>query len=237
MALWSDIGITKIVAVSMDQKTVLQTLHIADRSKKENWPIAIYPAIGIHPWEAHKEFDKKILIKALDKAEKPIVGEIGLDHRFVPEKRWEKQRAVFQEMLQMAEEYAAPVIIHSKDAEAEVLDLLSPFAIPKIILHWYTGPLPLATIALKRGYFFSVTPAIEYSHVLKSLAQNAPLKQLLLESDGPAGYRLSWGRIQGAPSWVPMIARQICNLRANESLDDLIQAIESNSAKLLGIKP
>ncbi|MHA2273358.1 MAG: TatD family hydrolase, partial [Candidatus Hodarchaeales archaeon] len=88
MALWSTMGITKIVAVSMDQKTALQTLHITDRSKKENWPIAIYPAIGIHPWEAHKEFDKQMLIKALDQAENPIVGEIGLDHRFVPEKRW-----------------------------------------------------------------------------------------------------------------------------------------------------
>jgi TatD DNase family protein len=228
-------GITKIVAVSMDQKTALQTLHITDRSKKENWPIAIYPAIGIHPWEAHKEFDKQMLIKALDQAENPIVGEIGLDHRFVPEKRWEKQRLVFQEMLQMAEDYSAPAIVHSKDAEAEVLDLLSSFAIPQIILHWYTGPLPLAMTALKHGYCFSVTPAIEYSHVLKNLAQNAPLKQLLLESDGPVGYRLSWGRILGTPSWVPMVARQICNLRANEGFDDLVQAIESNSAKLLGI--
>lgn len=219
----------------MDQKTVLQTVHIVDRSKKENWPIAIYPAIGIHPWEAHKDFDRQILITALDQAEKSIVGEIGLDHRFVPKKRWEKQRLVFQEMLQIAEDYSAPVIVHSKDAEAEVLDLLSSFAIREIILHWYTGPLPLAMTALERGYHFSITPAIEYSHVLKKIAQNAPLKQLLLESDGPVGYRLSWGRILGTPSWLPMVARQLCKLRGNEEFDDLVQAIESNNAKLLGI--
>ncbi|MFQ5978376.1 MAG: TatD family hydrolase [Candidatus Heimdallarchaeota archaeon] len=234
VGLWNRIGINHIIAVSMNHTSIKQTMLIYDRSITENWPISIYPAIGIHPWEAHKEFEIDLLTDALNKLPCPIVGEIGLDHRFVPEKRWNKQSLVFEQMLQLAEERSAPVIVHSKDAEAQVLDLLVGYLIPKIVLHWYTGPLSLVNIAIERGYYFSITPAIEYSHVLKYLAQNAPLEQLLLESDGPVGYRLPWGRIRGTPSWIPMIARQISQLRNNKSIDSLIQIIEFNTKSLLG---
>ena len=233
MILWRKLGIAKIIAVTMDQKSITHTLQIHDRSIKESWPITIFPAIGIHPWKAHKDYEIDFLLTVLNKLKKPIIGEIGLDHRFVPRKRWDMQAEVFEEMLCVAAKHSAPVTIHTKDAEVQVLDLLSSFDLPQVILHWFTGPLTQARSALERGYCFSITPAINYSHVLKYIAQNAPLEQLMLESDGPMGYKLPFGKIIGTPGWIPMIARRICQLRESERFEDLVQTIESNITRFL----
>lgn len=221
--------------MSMDPKSIDQTLRIETQSKADGWPIAIYPAVGIHPWEAHKEFNIEKVREALAKLDIPIVGEIGLDHRFVPKKRWTIQEKVFKQMLQLAEERSAPVIIHSKDAEAQVLDVLTAFKVPCVNIHWYSGPLSLVKLAQERGYYFSITPAIDYSPVLKHLVQNVPLERLLLESDGPVGYRLDWGRILGTPSWLPIVARKICQLRAEQRFEELLQATEANVVEVFGM--
>jgi TatD DNase family protein len=232
---WSKVGIRRIIAVSMNPKSIEQTLRLETQSKTDDWPIAIYPAIGIHPWEAHKEFDIEKVRDALVKLDIPIVGEIGLDHRFVPKKRWAIQEKVFNQMLRLAEDHSAPVIIHSKDAEAQIIDNLAAFKVPRVVMHWYTGPLSLVKLAQARGHYFSITPAIEYSTVLKHLVQNLPLERLLLESDGPVGYRLDWGRILGTPSWVPIVARKIWQLRAEQRFEELLQATEANVAEVFGM--
>ncbi len=228
-------GITKIIAVSMHQKSIEETIQIKERGIHENWPINIYPALGIHPWEAHKPFDLQFLTEMLKELKYPLVGEIGLDHRFVPKKRWKNQEQVFGQMLQVAEAQSAPVIIHSKDAEAQTLELLTTVTIRHVIMHWYTGPLSIAKKAQDKGYFFSITPAIDYSTVLKRIVQVVPLEQLLLESDGPVGYRLPLpiGKIYGTPSWVPIVAHRICQLRKIEKFDEFIQQMMENLDRLL----
>ena len=95
--------------------------------------------------------------------------------------------------------------------------------------------LSLAKLAQERGHYFSITPAIEYSTALRHIVQNVPLERLLLESDGPVGYRLDWGRILGTPSWLPIVARKVCQLKAGQRFEELLQAIEANIIEVFGM--
>ena len=233
---WKKIGVKRIVAVSMDQKSITQTMEIFLRSKEEKWSIEIFPAIGIHPWKAHHIFEDTLLIRSLEKLHVPILGEIGLDHRFIKQERWDNQEKVFVKMINLAEKYSAPIIIHSKDAEKRIMELLTSVRVDvPIILHWYTGPISIARKGMDCGFYFSITPAIEYSKIQQQIVREFPLELLLFESDGPMGYRFDKMKIYGTPSWTPMIAHRFNELRSRESFNEIVSQVEINVKHLLKI--
>ena len=110
-----------IIGVTMDLPSFYTTTEIAKK-----YDIVI-PAIGIHPWKAPKCMQDIDKIREL-LSFRGIMGEIGLDHHFIDNKEeWEPQFTVFESLLEIAEEKEARVIIHSKGAENETLNILETF--------------------------------------------------------------------------------------------------------------
>ena len=120
-----------------------------------------------------------------------------------------------------------PVNLHTKGAEKEVFNLLPSYNLPGINIHWYSGPEVYLTQGTERGYYFSITPAIEYSPAVKKVAITVDTDHLLLESDGPVEYR---GKM-ATPASINKVLTILSQLRGNEK-DELEGKILKNTKTL-----
>lgn len=203
-----------IIGVSMDIPSFYKTTEIAKQYE------SVMPAIGIHPWNAPKSIDETEKVREL-LPHGGIMGEIGLDHHFVDNKdEWDPQLKIFEALLGIAEEKEASVIIHSKGAEGETLNILETFNVKNVILHWYQGPENLLSRIIDNGYFMSFTPALHYSPKLQNFVKHLDASFILTESDGPVNYR----KKRGEPANVVELVGKIAQLNGQDK-DELQRTI------------
>ena len=194
----------------------------------------IYASLGIHPEEVtmnkkiEQQLDSIIDLIKQNKQNICAIGEIGLDHHFVKDKElYPLQKTIFNNMLMLAQDLELPVNLHTKGAEKIVFDTLPSYKIPNVNIHWYSGPENFLKLGMDRGYYFSITPAISYSPVVKKVVLSVDKEHLLLESDGPVKYS---GKI-GVPAMVKNVLKSISTLKEINS-DELEKQIEENTRKI-----
>ncbi|MHA1643079.1 MAG: TatD family hydrolase [Promethearchaeota archaeon] len=221
-------GVEKIISVAMSVKSQERILELS--REFEN----VYPALGIHPEEVQmnknilKDVEKVLEFIKKNSNEVCCIGEIGLDHYFIKDKStYSIQKIIFEKMLSLAEELKLPVNIHSKGAEDVIFETLPSFKIPNINVHWYSGPEKYLRIGIERGYYFSITPAIDYSPAVKKTVMEVDIEHLLLESDGPVRFA---GKI-GTPSMIKNVIKKIAEYK-NLPLDILEKQIQENTFKV-----
>ena len=144
----------------------------------------IRPALGLHPeliTERHSELP--IMWKYF--SDTRYIGEIGLDYLGDRSDR-EIQQQVFSEIIKKCAESGDKVLtVHSRRAEADVVEIIGNRFPGKVILHWYSGPLNIAKRAVEYGFYFSINPAMIKTKKFSSLLNVIPVERLLTESDGP----------------------------------------------------
>jgi len=148
----------------------------------------VYAAAGIHP----NEFDPDIPFDPADISEILLhprviaVGETGLDfyRDRVPGKL---QIEVFKEHIRLAETFGFTLIVHSRNAEREVLDVLGDDSTVPVIMHCFTGPSDIALEAADRGYYIGFAGPVTFTgnHRLRDLAGSLPQDSILIETDAP----------------------------------------------------
>ena len=179
-------GLSAIVAVGQGLDSNLKTLEIADRYRG-----FVYAALGWHPWyikedeiEANLEFIDGNMGRAVG------VGEIGLDYhkrvRAVADK--DLQKHVLNRLLEIARKHDKPALIHSRYAWRDAYDTVDGAGLDRAVFHWYTGTSGVLRDVIARGYYISVTPAVEYHDEHRRAVKETPLEQLLLETDSPVTY-------------------------------------------------
>ena len=147
-------------------------------------------ALGFYPSEA--ETASQDIIKSElnfireNKKEITAIGEIGLDRKDAPTPAvWKKQVSVFKDMVALASEIKRPIIIHSRKAEQEVLDILKDIDHPAVIMHCFSGKMKLVKEGLDRGYFFSIPPIINTSTHFQAITKLVDFSHLMTETDTP----------------------------------------------------
>ncbi len=222
------VGVEKIVAVAMSSLSQERVLGLANQYNE------VFASLGIHPEEVkmnekiEQQLDSIIDLIKQNKQNICAIGEIGLDHHFVKDKTlYPLQKTIFDKMLMLAQDLELPVNLHTKGAEKIVFDALPSYKIPNINIHWYSGPENFLKLGMDRGYYFSITPAISYSPVVKKVALNVDKEHLLLESDGPVKYS---GKVS-APAIVKNVLNSISMLKEINS-DELEKQIEENTRKI-----
>jgi len=116
------------------------------------------------------------------------IGEIGLDYNwkeFQTDDMREKQKEVFRSVLRMAKKIDKAVVIHSRKAESDAIDILEELEMKKVIMHSFNGKKALIRRCVDNGWFFSVPTVITRLQHFTTLVGLVPLDQLLTETDAP----------------------------------------------------
>ena len=213
------------MSVSVDPESFASAESIAARS-----PLVI-PSFGIHPEQAPVFADAlEDMHDLIDRS--PMIGEIGLDHRFVTdETEYEPQRQVFAAFLEHARAQAKVVNLHCAGAERETFDMLASHRIERAIIHWYSGPVDVLSDMIAAGYHFTVGVEVLHAAHVQQIARAIPTAQLLTETDNPGGLRWLTGEV-GRPSQLPLVLEELGRLRAVPA-GDLVTIIRANVARLL----
>lgn len=151
----------------------------------------LYAAVGIHPENVMDLPDDYLVeIEALTRNKKVIaIGEIGLDYHYEGYNR-EKQIKVFREQLALAQKLNLPVIIHSRDAAKDTMDILRETIAEKPLkaqLHCFSGSVETARELVSWGFMVSFTCSLTYKNSKKAhtVCENIPIENIMLETDCP----------------------------------------------------
>ena len=176
----------------------------------------IYATVGLHPHEADS-FNKKAEqeIATLAECEKVVaIGEIGLDY-FKNFSKQENQRPQFVSFLNLAKRLNLPVVIHSRNAESDILTICKEAMPFKAVVHCFSGDDNFMKNCLDLDFFISFTCNITYKKAqdLRRYVKLTPLERLMLETDAPflppEGFR---GK-RNEPAYVKLLAREIARIK------------------------
>jgi len=234
--------VVALVSNPVNLKTSLQSLKLAQKHKG-----LVYTALGIHPWNVNEltpnELKKTVkLILDHAKDEKTVaVGEVGLDPRYFEIAKnktelQELQHKVFHEMLRTAEKAGLPVIVHSRGATMQIVDMLPSYQVKRVMLHWFSQPLELLPEIFSRGYYITEGPPVAYSKGAQEIIKQTPIAHLLTETDGPVRYMGPpfKGRTT-TPAFIPTIVEAIADLK-NMKKDEVAHQIHENFNHFFNIK-
>jgi TatD DNase family protein len=191
----------------------------------------VLPTFGVHPWNAPEYADRLDDLCEAIKAS-PMLGEIGLDHHFVKDtSTYPAQRKVLEFFLSAARKQAKIVTLHTKGAEREVLGLLDQYDLPRVIVHWYSGPLDIFREMVARGVYFTVGIEVLYSEQIRTIAQEIPSRQLLTETDNPGGPKGFIGK-PGMPVLLQDVVQGVAGARRTTT-EAITQTVQANMWELI----
>ncbi|MFH1651066.1 MAG: TatD family hydrolase, partial [Chloroflexota bacterium] len=179
-------GVSAIITMGSDDASNRESLRLAAA-----YPGTVFPALGLHPSRLHlgnTDHTLEFIEENIDRA--VALGEIGLDYhkRIRAEAGKDLQQGVLRQLLAIARRHDKPVSVHSRYAWQDALELVAAAALEKAVFHWYTGTSSVLREIIGRGYFLSVTPAVTYHEEHRRTVKEAPIEQLLLETDCPVVY-------------------------------------------------
>jgi len=163
------------------------------------------------------------------------IGEIGLDYHYDNSPR-EIQRDVFVKQLQLAKELGLPVIIHSREAKKDTLEIVSGSGVNKGVFHCFSGDMDMAERAMAWGFCISVAGPVTFKNAkkLREIAAAIPDDFLLIETDAPYLTPEPFRGRRNEPSYLIHTAQAVAELRGI-SLEDISRITTLNAIRLFRI--
>lgn len=239
-------GVSHIINVGSTLESSRKSLELANSFD------FIYAAAGIHPHDADKfTSEDEAKIRELAKEERVVaIGEIGLDY-YKNYSQHGNQQDLFRRLLRVALDFDLPIVVHSRQAQKETLDILKEKLPAKVVLHCFSGDMDFLKQCLDLGFFISFTCNITYpaklSHSkrdparagtvqrdkkacnLQDIVKEAPLERIFLETDAPyLSPEGSRGK-RNEPLNVRFVVEQIAAI-TGKSIKE-VEQVTTNSAK------
>jgi TatD DNase family protein len=225
-------GVRRILTIGTDVESSHAAVALAERLPD------VWAAVGVHPHDAG-EVDAAGLeeIRRLTAGPRVVaVGEIGLDY-FRDLSPRPVQADVFRRLLGLAREVGKPVLVHCRDAHADVLRILEEEDTPRGgIMHCFSGDVEIARRCLDLGLAISLAGPVTYpnARALPAVARFVPADRLVIETDcpflPPQGYR---GK-RNEPAYLALTAARVAELRG-EPLPELAARLTANACALFGL--
>jgi TatD DNase family protein len=233
-------GVAVLITIGSNLKGNKGAIELSEKYE------AIYAAVGIHPHDA-KDFTEEILEKIREWAIPPVnkggqrlgkvvaIGEIGLDYHYNNSPR-EIQKEVFKRQLSLAKEIALPVVIHSREAKKDTLEIVRESGIDKGVFHCFSGDMDMAEEVMAMGFHISIAGPVTFKNAKKlvEIARFIPDDFLLIETDAPYLTPEPFRGRRNEPSYLVHIAKTIAELR-EISIEDLARITTLNARRLFGV--
>lgn len=225
-------GVGTIVNAGASWDSVTEVVELAQK-----YPF-IYAAVGVHPDEVGELDDERFeYLKAQCKKDKVVaVGEIGLDYYWDNESH-DVQKKWFIKQLELARELDLPVIIHSRDAAADTLEIMKEYGQGlRGVIHCFSYSIELAREYVKMGYHIGIGGVVTFKNgrKLKEIAAEIPLDKILLETDCPYLAPVPFRGKRNESHYISYVAQEIAELKGI-SCEEVVVQTEQNGKELFQI--
>jgi len=225
-----DSGVGFIINVGSSVQGTARSIEIAEKND------FIYAAAGIHPHEADSvsETDLKDFAKFIEKPKVAAIGEIGLDY-YKNFSSKENQKRLFAGLLEIAKGAGLPLIIHSRDADSDVVDILKNImgSAVKGVMHCFSGDEAFLKTCLDMGFFISFTCNITYKNAarLREIVKLVPMDRIMVETDSPFLAPQDFRGKRNEPMYVRYAAAELAGIKGL-SFEEAAQITTDNAVEL-----
>lgn len=227
-------GVEKMVVVGFDRKTIVKAMELAEEHG------FIYAVIGWHPVDAVDCTEKDLeWIESLAAHPKVVgIGETGLDYY------WDKspkdiQQELFRKQIRLAQKVGLPVIIHNRDATADVVRILREEEAQKTggIMHCFGGSVETAKECIAMNFMISLGGPVTFKNARtpKEVATDISLDHLLIETDAPYLAPHPYRGKRNEPAWVTLVAEEIARLK-DLPVEDVAKITTENALRIFKIR-
>ena len=228
-----DAGVTKMIVVGFDRKTINKAMELTERYS------FIYAVVGWHPVDAIDCTEEDLKwIEGLAEHPKVVgIGETGLDYH------WDKspkdiQQELFRKQIQLAKKVNLPIIIHNRDATADVVRILKEEEAKETggIMHCFGGSVETAKECIDMNFLISLGGPVTFKNAKtpKEVATEIPLSKLLIETDAPYLAPHPYRGKRNEPVYVTLVAEEIAKLKGL-SIEEVALATTENAQSLFKI--
>jgi TatD DNase family protein len=228
------VGVDRLVQVGVDVASSRWGADLADRHP------AVLATVALHPNEAPRLADLDEALRVVEAlAARPRVrgvGETGLDTFRTGEDGRAAQEASFRAHIGFAKRYGKALVIHDRDAHADVLRVLDAEGAPDtVVLHCFSGDAQFAAECVRRGYYLSFAGTVTFGSAqpLRDAAAVTPPEQLLVETDAPYLTPMPYRGRPNASFLIPLTVRALA-AATGADLDTLCAAISANGERVFG---
>jgi TatD DNase family protein len=228
-------GVKAIITAGVDKESNRQCLEIAKKYDIVKAALGLYPIDALSR-ETNSELnidineyvDEELKFIETNKSNIIAISEIGLD--FVSDKTDMKlQMETFVKQLKLAKKLNLPVIVHSRKAESDVINILDNEDMKNVVLHCFCGKRRLVKKAIEKGWYFSIPTNVVKSQQFQEMVELIPLQQLLTETDSP--FLSPYPGMRNEPAFITESIKKIANIKKIEQ-EEVANIIFSNYQRL-----
>jgi TatD DNase family protein len=231
------VGVEKMITISVSSENLDQIPALTKQFDE------VYCTQGLHPHNAIEwnEDVKSRIIHNLEedcknnKKKIVAIGEIGLDYYYNKSPK-EIQIKAFEEQIELASKYDLPIVIHSRDADEDMISILknsSHLLKRKGVVHSFTSGEALAREAMALGFYIGFNGIITFKNAqnVRDVVAITPLDKILLETDSPFLTPIPYRGVENAPFYLPFVAAYLSEFLGIE-VEQMLKQIKQNSIDL-----
>ncbi|MET8094699.1 TatD family hydrolase [Micromonospora sp. NPDC005220] len=234
IALATKVGVARLVQVGVDVASSQWGADTADR-----YP-AVLATVALHPNEAPRLSDLDEALREIESlaARDRVrgIGETGMDFFRTGDEGRAAQEESFRAHIAIAKRYGKTLVIHDRDAHADVLRILDDEGAPdRVVLHCFSGDADFARECVRRGYLLSFAGTVTFGSAaaLREAAALTPLDQMLVETDAPYLTPMPYRGRPNASYLIPLTVRALAATTGSD-LDELCAAISATGDRAFG---
>lgn len=225
------------IAIGTDLKTSEEAVLLAEKYKE------VFACIGVHPVDDKQAtFDAVEFEKLVRSPRVVAIGECGLDYFHADKSdagERKRQQDLFVQHIQFALKHDKPIMIHSRDAYAELLDMLEPLVREygdrlRGDVHFFAGDVDIARRFLNIGFTLSFTGVITFARNYDEVIRFAPIEMIMSETDAPFVAPAPYRGKRNEPTYVSEVVKKIAEIRG-EDLVQVKHSLVENARKVFSL--
>ncbi|HEY2792852.1 MAG TPA: TatD family hydrolase [Micromonosporaceae bacterium] len=229
-----EVGVDRLVQVGCDVASSRWGVSLAAASD------AVLATVALHPNEAPRVADLDASLRVIEElaAHDRVrgIGETGLDTFRTGEGGREAQELSFRAHIAIAKRYGKALVIHDREAHADVLRVLDSEGAPEtVVMHCFSGDEPFARECLDRGFVLSFAGTVTFKNAqnLRDAAAITPLAQMLVETDAPYLTPMPYRGRPNAPYLIPLTVRALAEVLGRD-VDQVAAGISATGERVFG---
>ena len=223
------VGTMVTICTRLDEFPAVRAIAESDRD--------IWCSVGVHPHEAADYAEIAVGdLGALAAHPRVIgIGETGLDFHYDHSPR-DAQERVFRTHIAASQASGLPLIVHAREADAEIARILREEQATAGVLHCFSSGRALAEAALDLGFYISISGIVTFRNAeeLRAMVRDVPLERLLVGTDAPYLAPVPYRGKRNEPAYVELVVRQIAAIR-REDFDTVAAQLYTNARRVFGV--